>query len=146
MNPETSVKATRLYRIAGGLLFVAAAGNTYGLLSFWRVAGAMNPVRFPVGHTGFSYAQVVLGLELFCSFCVLLAAYLSWHLGTLARTIPHAIGALGWVLFVYQVAGVYISWILLSGVVRILSAVIAICIGWATWLSTRTPRSLAAAK
>ena len=146
MNQETSAKATRLYRIASVLLFVAAAGNTYGLLSFWRVAGSMNPVRFPVGHTDFSYAQVVLGLELFCSFCVLFGAYLAWHLGTLARTIPHAAGGLGWVLFAYQVAGVYISWIFLAGPVLILSAVIAICIGWATWLSTRAPRALAAQK
>ena len=140
------MKATKLYRTASVLLFVAAAGNTYGLLRFWRVAGSMNPVHFPVGHSGFSYAQVVLGLELFCSLCVLFGAYLAWHLGALARTTPQAVGALGWVLFAYQVAGVYISWIFLSGFVRLLAAVIAICIGWATWLSTRTPRALAPAK
>ena len=63
------MKAIALYRTAGVLLFAAAAGNTYGLLNFWHVAGPMNPVRFPWGHSGFSYAQVVLGLEVFCS-CV----------------------------------------------------------------------------
>jgi hypothetical protein len=130
------MKATTLYRTAGVLLFVAAAGNTYGLLNFWHVAGPMNPVRFPWGHSGFSYAQVVLGLEVFCSLCVLFGAYLAWHLGTLARTTPQAIGALGWVLFAYQLVGFYISLVFLSGFVRILSVVIAICIGWAAWLTT----------
>jgi hypothetical protein len=140
------MKATKLYRTASGLLFLWAAGNTYGLLLFWHAAGSMNPVRFPVGHSGFSYAQVVLGYEVFCSFCVLFAAYLAWHLGALARTTPHAIGALGWVLFAYQLVGVYISWIFFSGIVLVLSAGIAICTGWATWLTRSASPGLAAAK
>jgi hypothetical protein len=123
------------------LLAVVAAGNTYGLLGFWQVAGAMNPVRFPAGHSDFSYAQVVLGLELFCSLCVLFGAYLAWHLGALARTTPQAIGALGWLLFAYQLVGVYISFIFLSGPVLLLAATIAICVGWASWLSTAHRRS-----
>jgi hypothetical protein len=140
------MKATKLYTTASGLLFLWAAGNTYGLLMFWHAAGSMNPVRFPVGHSGFSYAQVVLGYEVFCSFCVLFAAYLAWHLGALARTTPHAIGALGWVLFAYQLVGVYISWIFFSGIVLVLSAGIAICTGWATWLTRSASPGLAAAK
>ena len=130
------MKATKLYRTASGLLFLWAVGNMFGLLMFWHAAGSMNPVRFPVGHSGFSYAQVVLGYEVFCSFCVLFAAYLAWHLGTLARTMPRAIGAVGWILFAYSLAAVYISWIFFSGFVLLLTAVIAVCIGWATWLST----------
>lgn len=129
------MKATKLYRTASVLLFLWAAGNTYGLLMFWRVAGSMNPVHFPVGHSGFSYAQVVLGYEAFCSFCVLFAAYLAWHLGTLARTTPKAIGGLGWILFAYSLAAVYISWINFSGFVLVLTAAIAICIGGAAWLT-----------
>ena len=38
------MKATTLYRIASALLFIWAAGNTYGLLMFWHVAGPMAPV------------------------------------------------------------------------------------------------------
>ena len=86
--------------------------------------------------SGFSYAQVVLGCGVFCSFCVLFAAYLAWQLGTLARTMPHAIGAVGWILFAYSIVGIYISWIAFSGFVLLLTAAIAICIGWAAWLST----------
>jgi hypothetical protein len=128
--------ATRLYRTAGVLLCLWAVGNTHGLLLSWHVTGSMSPVRFPVGHSGFSYAQVVLGYEVFCSFCVLFAAYLAWHLGTLARTMPKEIGGMGWILFAYSLVGVYISWIDFSGFVLLLSAAIAICIGWATGLAT----------
>jgi len=130
------MKATKLYRIASVLLFVWAAGNTYGLLNFWHVARSMTPVRFPVGHSDVSYAQVVLGYEVFCSLCVLFGGCLAWHLGTLVRTMPQAIGAVGWILFAYSLVGVYISWIAFSGFVLLLSAAIAICIGWATWLAT----------
>jgi hypothetical protein len=130
------MKATTLYRIASGLLFLWATGNTYGLLMFWHVAGSMDPVHFPSGHSGFSYAQVVLGYQVLCSFCVLFAAYLAWHLGTLARRTPQAIGAVGWVLFAYSLAGVYINWIFFSGFALLVTAAIAVCIGWATFLST----------
>jgi len=129
------MQSTRLYKIAGVLLFVWAAGNTYGLLNFWRVAGPMPAVHFPLGHAPFSYAQIVLGYQVFCSLCVLFAAYLTWHLGTLARKTPQAIGAVGWILFAYLLAGVYVSWIFFSGFVLILSAVITICVGLASGLA-----------
>jgi len=140
------MKATRLYRTSSVLLFLAALGNTFGLLNFWHVAAPLPPVRFPIGHAPFSYAQVVLGYQVFCSFCVLFAAYLAWHLGTLARRTPQAIGTVGWVLFAYLVVGVYISWIFFSGFVLLLTAAIAACVGWATWVSTREPRMPAEAK
>jgi hypothetical protein len=137
------MKETVLYRIASVLLIVVAAGNTYSLLRFLQVSGSMSPVHFPLGHTGITYTQIVVGYELFCSLCVLFGAYLAWHLGGLARATPQAIGALGWILFAYQVVGVYISFLFLSGLVRILTVTLAICIGWASWLSTahrRDPR------
>jgi hypothetical protein len=131
------MKASRLYRIASVLLFLAAIGNTYGLLAFWRVAAPLPPVRLPIGHADFSYAQVVLGYEVLCSMCILFAAYLAWHLAGLARTAPSAIGALGWVLFAYQLLGVCVSRFFFSGIVLLVAAVTAICLGWATWLVSR---------
>ena len=128
------MKASKLHRIAGILLFVAAVGNTYGLLQFWHVASPMPPVRFPIGHADFSYAQVALGYQVFCSMCILFAAYLAWHLAALARTTPRAIGALGWILFAYQFLGVCASRFFFSGIVLLIAAVTAVCIGWATWL------------
>jgi len=130
------MKATSLYKTASVLLVLVAVGNTYGLLNFWQVAAPMPPVRFPIGHADFSYAQVVLGYQVFCSMCVLFAAYLAWHLAGLARTTPRAIGALGWVFFAYQILGVCISRIFFSGPVMLLAVVIAVCVGRATWLVT----------
>ena len=128
------MRASRLYRIASILLLLATVGNTYGLVNFWHVAASTPPVRFPVGHADFSYAQVVLGYQIFCSMCIFFAAYLAWHLAALARRTPLAIGALGWFLFAYQLFGVGISVVFFSGLVRLLALVIAICIGWASGL------------
>jgi hypothetical protein len=141
---EASMKAIVLYRIASVLLLVVAAGNAYGVSRFRQLSESMNNVHFAVGHSGFTYAQFVVALELFCSLCVLFAAYLTWHLGALSRTTPQAIGALGWVLFAYQLVGVYITSIFFSGLALILSAGIAICTGWATWLVGSAPTASAA--
>ena len=143
---EASMRPTALYRIAGVLLIVCAALNAYGLSRFWRVAGSMNPVSFPVGHRPLTYAQVVLGLGLFWSVCFLFGAYLAWHLGTLARKTPQATGALGWGLFAYEVVGIVISWIALAGLAHVVLIATVLCIGWATWLSTGTPSASAIAK
>ena len=59
---------------------------------------------------------------------------LVWHLAALARTTPRAIGALGWMLFGYQLLGVCVSRFFFSGVVLLVAALTAVCIGWATWL------------
>jgi hypothetical protein len=128
------MKAAVLYRTSSILLFLAAAGNTYAVVRFWQAGGAMNPMPLPEDHR-LSYGPVVLGLGVFCSLCVLFGAYIAWHLGGLARTTPQAIGALGWMPFGYQLLGVYVSFNELSGLVRILSVALAICTGWAAWLS-----------
>jgi hypothetical protein len=128
------MKATALYRTASVLLLVAAAGNTYGVVRFWQAAGAMNTAPLPEDHR-LSYGPVLLALGVFCSLCILFAAYIAWHLGELARTTPQAIGALGWALFTYQLLGVYVSFNELSGLVRILAVALAVCTGWAAWLS-----------
>jgi hypothetical protein len=137
------VKAAVLYRTASILLAVAAAGNSYGVVRFWQAGGATNSTPLPEDHRVL-YGPVVLALGVFCSLCVLFAAYLAWHLGTLARTTPQAIGALGWALFAYQLLGVYVSFNELSGLVRILAVALAVCTGWAAWLS-RSARSAAPA-
>jgi hypothetical protein len=133
------MKATVLYRTASTLLVLAAAGNTYGVVRFWQAGGALNSMPLPEDHR-VSYGPVLLALGVFCSLCIVFAAYLAWHLGTLARTAPQAIGALGWALFAYQLLGVYVSFNELSGLVRIISVALAICTGWAAWL-TRGPRA-----
>ncbi|MGA8595880.1 MAG: hypothetical protein WB676_14270 [Bryobacteraceae bacterium] len=138
------MKATVLYRIAGSLLIAFFAGNSYFFVRVRQTSESMNVMHF--GHRALTYAQVFLGLGLFCSLCALFGAYLAWHLGALARTTPQAIGALGWVLFSYQVIAVFVTWIIFSGLVVILSAAIAICTAWATWLVDSAPPAVAGAK
>jgi hypothetical protein len=130
------MKATVLYRIACFLLIVIAAGNTYSLVLFWRVAGALSPLYFPLGHTHITYFQAVVSLELFASLCILFGAYLAWHLSGLVQTNPQAVGAMGWVLFGYELFGVCISFMFLSGLVRILGIALAVCIGCANSLAS----------
>jgi len=129
------MKASAPYRSASFLLVLAAAGNTYAVERFWRAGGAMNSMPLPEDHR-VSYGPLLLALGVFCSLCIAFAAYLAWHLGTLARTDPRSIGALGWLLFGYQLIGVLVSFEELSGLVRLLSVALAICTGWAAWLST----------
>jgi len=126
--------ATALYRTASSLLLVAAAGNTFAVGRFWQSGGALNSMPLPEDRR-VTYGPVVLALGVFCSMCILFAAYLAWHLGTLARTTPRAIGGLGWALFAYQLLGVCVSFQELSGLVRILTVALAICTGWAAWLT-----------
>lgn len=129
------MKATILYRIASVLLIAAVAANTAWLMYFWRTVGSASSVHFPFGHRQLSYAQVILGLEVFCSLCVLFGAYLAWHLGSLARSNPRAIGALAWLLLAYQVVGAFVSLYYLSGFAFAVAAAIAICTAWATSLA-----------
>jgi hypothetical protein len=42
---EAPMKATALYRIASVLLFVIAAGNTYGVSTFRQLSESMNNVH-----------------------------------------------------------------------------------------------------
>lgn len=134
------MNATLLYRLSSALLVIFAAANTAWLLYFWHLEKGMTPVHFPFGHSNLSYAQVIFALELFCSFCVLFAAYLTWHLGTLARTAPQAIGALGWILLAYQAVGAFVALFYLSGFAFMVSAVTAICTAAATSQVDPTPR------
>jgi len=133
------MKATVLYRVSGTLLAVAAAANTAWLVYFWRTARSQPPVSFPFGHNGLSYVQVVLGLEVFCSLCVLFAAYLAWHLAALAKTTPQAAGAMGWLLLAYQVAGTFVALFYLSGFAFLIAAIAAVCTCWANSLAGGAP-------
>ena len=135
------LKATILYRVASVLLVVFAAANTIWLVYFWHTAAANAPF-FPFGHSNLTYVQVVLALEVFGSLCVLFGAFLSWHLGTLARTAPQFASTLGWGLVAYQAVGTFVTLFYLSGFAFIITAALAICTAWATSLvGVRPPAS-----
>jgi|SRR6185503_17310601 len=86
--------ATALYRTASSLLLVAAAGNTFAVGRFWQSGGALNSMPLPEDRR-VTYGPVVLALGVFCSMCILFAAYLAWHLGTLAERLLELSGVWG---------------------------------------------------
>jgi hypothetical protein len=132
------MNATRLYRIASVLLVLFAALHTYGFLSFkpptpagMAVFDAMNNVHFKVGSASFTYGSFYTGFGLFATVYFLFAAYLAWHLGGMARHQPQAIGMLGWVFVLVQIAGIVLAVIYIAPPPAVFSALVAALLGWA---------------
>ena len=139
------MKATVLYRIASVLLILFATGHTIGFLKFRpetqegrAVFEAMNNVHFQIAKGSFTYGGFYNGFGLFATLYLLFSAYLAWHLGILAGKNPSAIGTLGWVFCAVQVVSLILSWKYFLPPPIILSALVAICLGWATWLVNAT--------
>lgn len=135
------MNATLLYRIASVLLLVFAVGHTVGFLKFTpptpegvAVRDAMNNVHFQLRSAQFSYGGFYQGFGLFATIYLLFAAFLAWYLSGLAARAPQAVGSLGWMFFVLQLASLVLSWIYFLPPPAVLSALIAICTGWAAWL------------
>ena len=133
--------ATLLYRISAFVLVLFAAGHTLGFMTFKAptpegvaVQQSMDNVRFSLGGKSLTYGDFYRGLGLFCTAYLLFNAFLAWHLGTLARNTPQAIGALGWVFFALQAVGIALSWRYFVLPPTIFSAALAIMTGWAAWL------------
>ena len=132
------MKAIWLYRTAAVLLILFAAGHTFGFLNFKAptaegvaVFDAMNHVRFTARGATYSYGDFYRGFGLYISVYLLFSAFLAWHLGSQAQILPQAIGALGWIFFAVQLAGLALSWKYFSAIPTIFSAAVAICTGWA---------------
>ena len=135
------MKATVLFRIASGLLVLFAVGHTLGFLNFkppspegLAVREAMNNVHFQVRNASFSYGGFYRGFGLFVTAYLLFSAFLAWYLSGLASTNPQAIGALGWAFFALQLASLGLSWVYFFAAPTVLSALVALCVGWAAWL------------
>ena|ERR1700688_1343327 len=139
------MSATLLYRIAAVVFALFALGHTYGFLSLRApspearaVYDAMSTVHFEDGGRSFSYGGFYRGFGLSCTVSMVLSAFLSWHLGKLARSAPGSIGALGWVFFAAQVAGVALSFLYFGLPPMVLAALVAAIVGVAAFLAGRT--------
>ena len=135
------IRATLLFRIASVLFVLFAAGHTLGFLGFKpaspearAVRESMDSVRFQVGKSSFSYGGFYTGFGLYITAYLFFAAFLSWRLGSLAAASPGAIASLAWAFFAVQVVSVILSWLYFFAPPTILSALLAICLGWAAWL------------
>jgi hypothetical protein len=138
------MSAALLYRIAAGVFVLFAIGHTYGFLTLRvpspdgrAVYDAMNDVHFEVGGRSQTYGGFYRGFGLSCTVSLILSAFLAWHLGNLAQSAPHAIGSLGLVFFLAQIAGVALSFLYFGLPPALLSAVVTVLVGSAAWLAGR---------
>ena len=136
------MSATLLYRIAALVLVLFAAGHTVGFLKFKpanaegdAVRSAMDNVKLHVGNGKLTYGDFYRGFGLFCTVYLLFAAYLAWHLGSLAKNNSSAIGSMGWMFFALQAASLVLSLRFFLPPPAILSAVLVVCTGVAAWLA-----------
>ena len=129
-----AVSATLLYRIAAFVFVLGALGHTYGFLNLRApsaegraVYESMNAVHFELKGRNYSYGGVYRGLGLSCTMSMLFSAFLCWYLAELLRSAPGVIGALGWVFFVVQLAGVVLSFLYFGPPAIVLSVLFAAC-------------------
>ena len=134
--------ATLLYRIAAVLLVLFAAGHTIGFLTLKpptpesvAARDAMDNVRFNLGSRSYTYGGFYRGFGLFCTAYLLFNAFLAWHLGSIARSSPQAIGPLGWAFFALQLVSIVLSWKYFIPPPIIFSVLLSILTGWAAWLA-----------
>jgi hypothetical protein len=139
------MKATSLYRIASGLLVIFAVTHTSGLLTFKSdssqvpgVREAMDNVHFQFMGTNCSYGDFYIGFGLLLTAYLLFSAFMAWLLGDIARKTPQTIRGLAWGFFTVQIANLGLSWMYFFLAPAATSALVAVCLGWAALLVTRT--------
>ena len=90
-------------------------------------------VHFALRDGSFTYGGFYNGFGLSVSVYLLFAAFLAWHLGSLAARDPKAIGMLGWAFCAMELAQLAIcaTYFFLPPIV--FTAVVALCLGAAAW-------------
>lgn len=139
------MNATLLYRIASALFILFAVSHTFGVLSKKQpspevaaVRASMESVHWRFMGSDITYGGIYIGFGLLATASLVLCAFLAWHLGSLARTNPHATVAMAWVFFGFSAANLALSWIYFFAGPIIASALITVCLGWAAWIVSAT--------
>jgi len=138
------MNSAALYRISAILLVVFAGGHTIGFRrvdsrgGVDAVVSGMQTIRFDVQGMSRNYWGFYVGFGLFVTVLLLFAAILAWQLGRLPAAVVHAMPLATWGFAVSFIAVTYLSWRYFFPAPMIFSAVIALCLGFAAWLSTRT--------
>ena len=134
--------AAIFYRIASVFLILFALGHTVGFLNFKpptpegiAVRDSMDNVHFQVRGKDYSYGRFYRGFGLFNSAFLVFAAFLAWHLGGVAGQSPQLTTRVGWGLCAVMLVSLALCWLYFNTVAVGLSAVLAICLGWAAWLT-----------
>lgn len=134
------MKPTLLYRIAAVLYVLLAAAHTIGFQRFVpptaegvAARDAMFNTHFALHGGTFSYGGFYIGFGLSVGIYMLFAAFLAWHLGSLAKRDPAAIGALGIVFCAMQVAQLMICVAYFFTAPIVFESVIALVLALAAW-------------
>ena len=134
------MKPTLLYRIAAVLYVLLAAAHTIGFQRFVpptaegvAVRDAMFNTHFALHGGTFTYGGFYIGFGLSVGIYMLFAAFLAWHLGSLAKRDPSAIGALGVVFCAMQVAQLMICLAYFFTAPIVFESVIALVLALAAW-------------
>lgn len=132
-----------LYRVSAALLVLFAGGHTIGFRRVdprWgidAVVSGMQTIRFDVQGMSRSYWGFYVGFGLFVTVLLLFAAVLAWQLGRLPADALRAMPLLTWGFALTFIAVTYLSWRYFFPAPVIFSAVIALCLVVAAWLSGR---------
>ncbi len=142
------MNATRFYRVAAILFVLFALGHTYGFLTMVpptaegrAVLESMNSVHFELRGRSYDYGDFYRGFGLSATVSMLLQAFLAWHLGQLARSVPKAVGAMGWIFCLLQVPGVVMSFLYFGVPPMVLSVLVTVILGAAAWLASVAARA-----
>jgi hypothetical protein len=137
------LKTSVLYRISAVLMLFFDVGHTVGFRQSdpkWGVdtlVGSMRSIQFD--YQGFSrtYWDFYVGLGLFVTVFLLLAAVLAWQLGGLPAETLALMRGTAWALALCFLAVTILSWRFFFIVPLIFSIVITVCLIAAAWLSAR---------
>ena len=132
-----------LYRISAVLLVLFAGGHTIGFRRVdprWgidSIISGMQTTRFDVQGLSRTYWGFYVGFGLFVTVLLLFAAALAWQLGRLPADVLRAMPLATWGFALSFLAVTYLSWRYFFPAPVIFSAVIALCLVVAAWLSGR---------
>ena len=137
------MKAPILYRISSVLLLLFAAGHTMGFRQNnpeWgadAVLGLMRSVHFDAQGFTRTYWDFFSAFGLFFSVFLLFAAVLAWLLGALPAETLARVRSIAWAFAICFVAVAGVSWRHAFTTPIVFSALIAVCLTTAAWLSAK---------
>ncbi|HEY4355437.1 MAG TPA: hypothetical protein VGN16_06800 [Acidobacteriaceae bacterium] len=141
------MKPVLWFRVSAVILFLFAAGHTFGFLTFrptsaegQAVWSAMNNVHFSEGGATFSYGNFYLGLGLFITFIDLFFAWMAWRLASMARRGVSDTSAIAWGMCALQVIGLVLSLRYLGIPPVVFSAIAAGCLAMGALSASRQAR------
>ena len=132
----------KIYRTAAVLILLFDIGHSAGYPwsdPEWRVdLTAMRSTHFTVFGFSRTYWDFYVGFGLFVSVFLLLAAVLSWQLGSLPRETFPLVRTTAWALAIGFAAVAVLSWMYFFIIPIIFATAITVCLFAGAWLSART--------